>query len=273
MTTSIAEFLAEAAGGDAVPWAAEREAARRFGASAREVEAAALAAGLVPARYARNAGTVGVEGQAALHRSAVAVVGCGGLGGYLVEELARLGVGTIVVVDPDVVEESNLNRQLLATVDDIGIPKVELAARRVAQVNPATRARPYRLRLDSRNAASVLEGVDAVADGLDTIPDRLEIAGACSALGLPFVHASVASWYAQATTQPAGRLSLREVYGPDPPARGAEAQLGNAAFTPALAASLEAAELCRILTGKGPALAGRLLMIDLLAMEFVTLPI
>jgi molybdopterin/thiamine biosynthesis adenylyltransferase len=269
----LAEFLALESREGSLPWSAELEAAARFGASAREVEAAALGAGLMPARYARNAGTMGLAGQARLHAARVAVAGCGGLGGHLVEALARLGVGTIVAVDPDSFEESNLNRQLLATIATLGLPKVEAAARRIREVNPAVIARPVRARLDSRNAASILAGVDAVADGLDGMASRIEIAEACSALGIAFVHASVAGWYAQATTQLPGSSAIREIFGAAAAGRGIEASLGNPAFAPALAASIEAAEICKLLLGLGRGLSGRLLSIDLLAMEAVEFPI
>jgi molybdopterin/thiamine biosynthesis adenylyltransferase len=270
---SLEDFLASSARDRMIPWSVELEAARRFGLGSREVEAAALGAGFLPFRYARNAGTIGLAGQLALHDARVAVAGCGGIGGYLVEELARLGVGTIVAVDPDLFDESNLNRQLLATVENIGLPKVEAAALRVRSVNPAVIVRPLRARLDSRSAPSILEDVDVVADGLDTIPARLELADACAGMGIPFVHASIAGWYGQATTQWPASSALREIYGSVAAERGTETILGNPAFTPALAASIEVAEVCKLILGLSGTLCGRLLCFDLLAMEYSEFPI
>jgi molybdopterin/thiamine biosynthesis adenylyltransferase len=263
----LAAFLAAEAGGSFLPWAAELEAAARFGLDSRSVEAAALAAGILPARYARNAGLFGLAGQRAFHEARIVVAGCGGLGGYVVEYLARLGVGTIVALDPDLFDETNLNRQLLATIADLGRPKVEAAARRVAAINPAIRLIPVRDRLTAANAPLLLAGALAVADGLDSIPSRLEIAEAASKLGLAFVHAGVAGWYGQAATQAPGTSSLAVIYDGAPAERGAETALGNQAFAPALAAALEVAELCKLILGLPLGLADRLLAFDLLAME------
>ncbi|MDP3176441.1 MAG: HesA/MoeB/ThiF family protein [Spirochaetaceae bacterium] len=271
MVTSLAAFLADAAREGLVPWSAEADAAARFGVGAREVESEALAVGLLPARYARNAGTFGLEGQRVFHAARVVVAGCGGLGGHLVENLARLGIGTIVAVDPECFEESNLNRQALCAVDWLGKPKVEAAAARVAAINPAVRLFPLRERLSATNARVALAGADAVADGLDSIPARLEIARACSALGIAFVHASVAGWYAQAATQMPGGETVAMIY------RGAvvgdEARLGNQSFAPALAAAIQTAEICKIILGLPPSLADRLLAFDLLAMEAAVFPL
>src|SRR5512145_2203557 len=140
----LREFLAARAEGDLLPWAAQCEAAKWFGQSLGEVEAAALGFGLLPGRYRRNRETVSTEDQLRLCRSRVAVIGCGGLGGYLIEELARLGVGTLVVVDPDVFEEHNLNRQLLSSPADLGAAKVEVARARIAAVNPAVQVVAHR---------------------------------------------------------------------------------------------------------------------------------
>ena len=106
--------------------------------SLAEVEGVALSLGLMPARYQRNQQIITVQDQLKLFRSRVAVIGCGGLGGYVIEELARLGVGTLVAIDPDIFQEHNLNRQILSTTDALGRAKVELAAERVAEINPAT---------------------------------------------------------------------------------------------------------------------------------------
>jgi len=256
-----------------LPWSAEVEAASRFGLGAREIEAEALALGILPARYARNAGLFGIEGQRAFHAARVVVAGCGGLGGYLVEYLARLGVGAIVAVDPDPFDETNLNRQLLATIDDLGRPKVDAAARRVAAVNPAVSLVAVRERLCAQNAERLIGGASAIADGLDSIPARLEIAAAASRLGVPFVHAAVAGWYGQAATQAPGASTLAAIYGDCPSERGAETALGNQAFVPALAAALEVAEICKIILGLPAGLENRLLVFDLLAMETSSFPL
>ena len=135
--TSVAAYLRDLAVDDLFPWSAQLAAADRFGVPVSVVEELALAVGLLPTRYQRNRQTITASQQLTLFRSRVAVVGCGGLGGYVIEELGRLGVGTIVAIDPDRFEEHNLNRQLLSTPATLGQAKVAAAAERLATINPA----------------------------------------------------------------------------------------------------------------------------------------
>lgn len=266
---AMGDYLAAAANsaGGYIPWAAELEAADRYGLSHREVEEAALARGLVPGRYARNIGTIGLEGQRALRRARVLVAGCGGLGGNVIEGLARLGVGAIVAVDPDAFDESNMNRQLLCTVESLGRPKADEAARRIALVNPAAVVTAVRARLGPENADELLAGCDLAIDALDSVSARVCLSEAAARLGIPFVHAAVAGWYGQASAQPPGRPLVAGLYagaggGSD---RGEETKLGNQSYGPAFAAALEVAAACAILCGQGSGLAGRLLTWDLKA--------
>src|SRR5512144_2796704 len=123
----LREHLLSKAQGDLLPWAEQHAAAEAYGMTAGEIEDVALEAGLLPARYQRNRKTLSTADQLKLFRSTVAVIGCGGLGGYVVEELARLGVGRLKAIDPDIFEEHNLNRQLMSTITALGQPKVEAA--------------------------------------------------------------------------------------------------------------------------------------------------
>jgi molybdopterin-synthase adenylyltransferase len=254
-----------------VPWAAEREAARRYGLDARAVEGAALAQGILPARYARNAGSLGIEGQRALHDARVLVAGCGGLGGHLIEGLARLGVGHIVAVDPDSFDESNLNRQLLCSTENLGKPKADEAARRVALINPAATVLALRERIGPANADTLLTGIHIAMDGLDSVSARIALSEACARSGVTFVHAAVAGWYGQASTQAGGfgaTASIARLYAlaAGSADRGDEQRLGNQAYGPAFAAAIQVAEACKIICGKSPALENRLYTYDLLAM-------
>ena len=273
MDTSLRESLVKAVVAGLLSWKAEEALALSFGCGPRDIEAAALEAGIRLERYARNFRTIDAEGQLRLHRSRVLIAGCGGLGGHIVEELARLGVGSLVLVDPDVFEASNLNRQILATIADLGRPKVEAARARVASINPAVRVEAYVERLAALNAEALLAGADCAADALDSIPDRLMLEKACAGHGLPMVHAAIAGPYVQATTVVPGSGSLRRLYGEGSPPKGIETELGNPAYTPAIAASIEVAEIVRILVGQAPALAGVLLHFDLERMEAVRLAI
>ncbi|MGD9939143.1 MAG: ThiF family adenylyltransferase [Clostridia bacterium] len=286
MELPLEDFLVSTLADGFVPWVAEQEAARLYGKDAFELESAILEAGLLPSRYARNAGSLGLEGQSALHKACVLVAGCGGLGGHLILGLARLGVGSIVAVDPDVFDESNLNRQALCTTANLGQPKVKEAERQASLINPACRVQPHQEHLDPDNANRLLAGAGLALDGLDSISARIALSEACARNGIPLVHAAVAGWYGQVSTQsgintrtgsgatPESRPSpalagVARLYGPVAAMadRGDEQQLGNQVYGPAFAAAVQLAEACRIITGKTPALENQLYTYDLSTME------
>ncbi|MEI6874633.1 MAG: HesA/MoeB/ThiF family protein [Spirochaetota bacterium] len=269
----IGEFLVQGAREGILPWRVEAEAALEFGLDAHAVEAEALGLGLRLERYARNFNTIDQVGQRALHASRVIVVGCGGLGGHIVEELARIGVGSLVIVDSDSFEPSNLNRQILATIASLGRPKVQVASERVAAINPATTVGAFHERFDEANADRLLSGCAVAADALDNIPSRLLLGRACARAGIPLVHGAIAGWYVQATTVAPGAPTLEALYAGAASDKGIEVELGNPSFTPAIAASLEVAEIVKLLLGRGAALEGNLLHFDLGRMEAVKFPL
>jgi molybdopterin/thiamine biosynthesis adenylyltransferase len=231
------------------------------------VEGVALERCILPARYQRNRKTLSVNDQLNLFRSSVAVIGCGGLGCYVVEELARLGVGRIVVVDPDLFEEHNLNRQLYSTPANLGSSKVLVAQERIAEINPAVTLVSVHTAFSRENGAGLLAGCHVAVDALDSITVRQELAEICSGAKVPLVHGAIAGWFGYVTTLFPGDDTLQHIYRGCSGGRGVEETLGNPSFTPALVASLEVAEVCKLLTGQGTALRGRQLMIDLLSME------
>jgi molybdopterin/thiamine biosynthesis adenylyltransferase len=263
----LREFLVEHAHGDLLPWSRQTEAMARFDMACAEVEEAALEAGYLPARYQRNRHMISIPQQLKLLRSKAAVVGCGGLGGYILEELARLGVGRIAAIDPDVFEEHNLNRQLLSSVENLGRAKVEAAEERVRRINPAVRLQPIREAFSRDNGAKLFGGMDVVIDAVDSIPVRLELAEACDRLKIPLVHGAIAGWYGHITTAYPGEDSVAKIYRHFKGGKGIEQTLGNPSFTPAVVASLEAAEACKVLLGEGTLLRNRKLSINLLDME------
>lgn len=266
-------FLAACAQGDLLPWVDQVAAADRFHRAVGSVEEAALELGLMPARYQRNRRTISTAEQLRLFRSRVVIVGAGGLGGYVVEELARLGVGTLVVADPDTFEEHNLNRQLLASPANLGVPKVEAAVERVGRINPAVRVVPLRSAFSRENGADLLSGADVAVDALDTVTARVELARACRELGIPMVHGAIAGWYGQMATQMPGEDITPFIYPTGNEPKGVETKLGNPSFTPAVVASLQVAEVCKILLGQGRCLNRRMLFLNLLEVEFEEVPI
>jgi len=264
----VSAFLQKNSADGKVVWTAQVEAAERYGLPLAAVERTILEEGLLPARYQRNRQMLSVEDQLRLFQSRVAVIGCGGLGGYILEELARLGVGQLMAIDPDCFEEHNLNRQLLSSPWHLGKAKVSVAAERIRQVNPAVTLTPLRQALGRENGATLLAGARIAVDGLDSIPARLALAECCSALNIPLVHGAIAGWYGQITTQFPGEHTLQRIFA-EKTAKGVEIEMGNPSFTPAVVASLEVAEVCKVLLGCGTPLRGRVLNVDLLEMEFV----
>ena len=262
-------FILNEAQGDLLPCSAQVAAAERFNLSLGKVEEIALELGILPARYQRNRQTISILQQYRLFLSKVVIIGCGGLGGYLIEELARLGVGNLVLIDSDVIEEHNLNRQLLSSVEALHRSKVEVAAERVRSINPAVTVTPLQTVFSSANGRELMQGADLVLDGLDTIPARLELAKLCHEMSIPLVHGAIGGWYGQVATQMPGEDISPQIFGMSPPNNGIETKMGNPSFTPAVVGSLQAAEACKVLLREGKCLSKRILFINLLDMEIV----
>ncbi|WP_224981533.1 HesA/MoeB/ThiF family protein [Geomonas agri] len=263
----VITFLKEQAQDGLLPWSAQDATAKRFNLSHAAVELLALQNGLYPARYQRNRNMIQVDEQLCLFQSRVAVIGCGGLGGYVLEELARLGVGQIIAVDPDIFEEHNLNRQILSTPALLGQPKAAVAAERLAQVNPAVTVTAIQDYFCLANGFELLAGAQIAVDALDSISYRLQLAEFCNVAGIPMVHGAIGGWYGHVASQFPGETTVQQIYRHWVAGKGIEQQLGNPSFTPAVVASLEVAEVCKILLGKGEPLRNRKLTIDLLEME------
>jgi len=269
--SDLATFLAgRAAPGDPprLSDADLEEAAVRHGRTLREVQVAALGAGLTPARYVRSIPSFGLGGQARLLESRVGVVGSGGLGGFLIEILARAGVGRLVVVDKDTFEPTNFNRQLLSTALTLGRSKARAAAERVRLINPAVDLEPVVERVTADNVDRILAGVQVVADALDNVPDRLTIEAYAQRAGVPLVFGAVAGFMGQVTTVWPGDPGLERIYGPRDQTvkKGAEVDLGVPPMTPPLVAARQAGEIINILLGQTEnLLRGRLWVVDMLA--------
>lgn len=197
----------------------------------------------------------------------VAVVGCGGLGGYIIEMLARLGIGYLTVIDGDVFEPSNLNRQILSKPENIGEPKAREAKLRVKEINPEiTTVAVYEF-LSDDNAKEFLNGHDLIMDALDNIESRRIIEKAAEKLNTPLIFGAIAGWYAQVCTIMPGDRVLERLY-PEGMEKGAETHYGNPSFTPALAASIQVAEAIKVLLNKGSLLRNKVLSINLLNHEY-----
>ena len=214
---------------------------------------------MIRGRYDRNR-IFSVSQQEELADKCAAVIGCGGLGGYLVEMLGRLGMGRIVAVDGDRFGESNLNRQLLSTEQNLGEWKARAAAERMTQVNSEVEVIPICEFLTEENAEEILAGCDAVLDGLDSVSGKLMLQRICKALDLPMIHGAIGGWFGQVTTIFPGNDTLSLIY-----EEGCEVsqEEGNPSFTPAVVAGIQAAEAAKVLLGYEDVLLRKMLFIDL----------
>jgi molybdopterin/thiamine biosynthesis adenylyltransferase len=213
----------------------------------RKVEWFAIKKDFAPRRYLRNLGTFSSAGQLKLLESTVVLVGLGGLGGQLIEQLGRAGVGEIVAVDPDVFDETNLNRQLLSNEANLGKEKTYEAKERLGKINKAVEFTGFRCRLDEL-PDEVWKKADLVFDCLDNIDDRLVLAQKCSASNCPLVHGAIAGWYGEVGVVWPGSEMLEKHY--QGQHEGLENELGTPPFTAAVAANLMGAKGCQILMGK-----------------------
>ncbi len=264
----LTSYLLSHAREDLISWYVQLAAAQDYHLSIPQVEEAILEHGLMPARYQKNRQTISTSKQLRLFRSTVVVVGCGGLGGYLIEEMARLGIGNIVMIDPASFEEQHLNCQLYSSPHLFGFPKVSAAAARVREINPAVTVNTFHIEFNNENARDLLKGADIALDGLDLISSRRSLATVCRELGIPLVYGAVGGWYGHVATQLPGDDISPLLAGRRGEQKGVEQQIGTPAFAPALVASLQVAESCKILFGEGALLRGKMMCIDLREMTF-----
>ncbi len=223
-------------------------------------------------RYIRNENMLSPAENKSLGKFRVAVAGCGGLGGYITEMLARLGIGHLTLIDGDVFEASNLNRQLLSLPGNLGKPKAVEAGKRVNLVNPGTSVDIKQVMLNRDNAGEILRGHDIVCDALDNIKTRKILEETATDLGIPMVFGAIAGWYAHIGSIMPGAGMLDKLY-PEGEGKGAEKDMGNPSFTPALAASIQVAETLKILLKKEGVLKNRLLMINTLDHKYEVIDI
>jgi len=221
-------------------------------------------------RYARHLiiPEVGLDGQKRLKNARVLLVGAGGLGSPAALYLAAAGVGTLGVVDPDVVDRSNLQRQVLHATSRIGAPKVESARATIAEINPHVDVVGYEERLDSSNADRIVPEYDVVLDGADNFPTRYLVNDACVKHGKPNVHGSVFRFEGQVSLFHRGRGPCYRCLYPDPPPPGSVpscAEAGVLGVLPGIVGMLQAVEAIKFVLGRGDLLLGRLLVYDALA--------
>jgi molybdopterin/thiamine biosynthesis adenylyltransferase len=197
----------------------------------------------------------------------VAVIGAGGLGGHVILLLARMGIGTLVVVDYDVFDETNLNRQALSSMETLGNPKPEVAAATVSSINPGVKVIPCQVKLDSSNAPEILKGSTVVVDALDNVKDRFVLERTTKKLRIPMVHGALAGFEGQVMTIFPDDPGLEHLYrnegaGGDKSKRP-ESILGVPTLTPSLIATLEAMEVSKIILRREKTFRNTMVHVDL----------
>lgn len=214
---------------------------------------------------------LGVTGQRRLLESRALLLGLGGLGCPAALYLAACGVGTLGLVDDDVVDRTNLQRQVLYGPGDLGEPKAEAAAARLAAIDPDVRLEARRVRLTAANAGELVEGWDLVVDGSDNFATRYVVNDACVLAGVPLVSGSIYQYEGQVTVirSPPGPC-YRCLFPAPPPEQAPCREAGVLAPLPGIVGSIQAAEAVKLLVGEGSSLVGRLLLVDALDVSFRT---
>ncbi|HZU41164.1 MAG TPA: molybdopterin-synthase adenylyltransferase MoeB [Terriglobales bacterium] len=224
-------------------------------------------------RYSRHLimPEVGMEGQLKLKAARVLCIGAGGLGSPLALYLAAAGVGTIGIVDFDVVDYTNLQRQIIHSTADVGRKKLESAAEKLKAINPFLNIRPFETRLDSSNALELFRDFDMVVDGTDNFPTRYLVNDACVLTGKPNVYGSIFRFEGQASVFATKQGPCYRCLYPEPPPPGLVpscAEGGVLGILPGLVGIIQATEAIKLILGKGDPLIGRLLLVDALGMKF-----
>jgi adenylyltransferase/sulfurtransferase len=224
-------------------------------------------------RYSRHLimPEVGMDGQTKLKAAKVLCIGAGGLGSPLTLYLAAAGVGTLGVVDFDVVDFSNLQRQIIHTTADVGRPKLDSAAEKIKAINPYVEVRPFETRLTSANALDLFRQFDIVVDGTDNFPTRYLVNDACVLTGKPNVYGSIFRFEGQVSVFATEAGPCYRCLYPEPPPPGLVpscAEGGVLGILPGLIGVMQATEAIKLILGAGEPLIGRLLLVDALSMKF-----
>ncbi len=215
-------------------------------------------------RYDRNIGTITIGEQQMLKTKSVCVIGCGGLGGGVIENLVRIGVGRLTVVDGDSFDVSNLNRQVLSNENNLGKSKALEAAEQMHQINSEVEIRAIEGLLSADNASEIIKGCDAAVDALDNVEARLALEDACEKAEIPLIHGAISGWNGQVGVVMPGSGILHQIYESDMQ----DGSPTNPSFTPAVVSALQAAETIKVLLGREDTLRNKLLMMDLLYHEY-----
>lgn len=219
-------------------------------------------------RYSRNVGSITEEEQQILSQKAVCVIGCGGLGGGVIENLVRIGVGKLTVVDSDVFDVTNLNRQILSNEKNIGRSKAIEAAEQMKLINSTVEITPMQKEITEENCRKIIVRHDLVIDAVDNIKTRFILEKACEEENIALIHGAIGGWSGQVAVVRPGDGLVRKIYPEDAGDGTIDISSGNPPFTASIVSAMEAAEAVKVLLGREDALYNKLLIIDLLDHQY-----
>jgi len=224
---------------------------------------------MIPRRYIHNLSVYSEEDFSIIRKNRITVVGAGGLGGHIIEQLTRLGIGYLRIIDNDRFETSNMNRQLYSETEAIGKSKAETAAHRVHAINPDVVVEAVCKRLEAANARNLFKDSDLVFDAVDNMETKMLIQDTCGEMGIAFIHGAVGSYAAQVSLVLPGQNTLDEIYSRDT----VESYPGTSIppFTPAIAASIQVSEGLKYLLGLHNPKKRTLLYFNLKSYEMITI--
>jgi len=240
-----------------------RKIAKEFKLSIKEVEKEAMALNITPLRYKKNQNTISLSSQLKLLNSSVAIIGCGGLGGYIAENLARIGVGKILLFDFDTFEEHNINRQNFSSFEVVGRQKAIVVKENLEKINPALHVEAFVMEFLPQRDFHLLKECEVIVDAIDNPDLKLELASTCKEYKKSFVHGAVAGFCGQFCTN----TTLENLY--KQKGEGAEVYVGNLSFTVSFAASIQSCETIKLLLNLKEPLEKQILMTNLLENEFI----
>jgi molybdopterin/thiamine biosynthesis adenylyltransferase len=254
-----------------------KESANHLGLSLRDIELVALRESLIPACYAQNIPELGVEGQLRLLESCVCVVGAGGIGGWVIDLLARSGVGRIIVVDGDRFDETNLNRQVLCTESTIGHYKAEVACERIQDLNSSIETVAITEYATPENLLDIIKShrVQVIADCVDKGSTRVWMQDIAKDLHIPMVHGSMGGFVGRVMTIFPGDKGVKEFYHETDSAGQVDTgpQVGSPGVTACVVGALQAGEILKLLTGNGHILRNEMMVLDIWNAQAAAVPL
>lgn len=219
-------------------------------------------------RYIKNIDALSEKECNQLRKKRVCVVGCGGLGGYVISNLARIGVENLTIVDCDVFEETNLNRQIFSNENNLGKKKVDVVKENISTINSSVKIVAIDKTLNSDNTREIIAGHDCIVDCLDNFKDRFWLAHACEQENLPIIYGAIAGWYGQVSTIFPGDVAFVDIYGSMEDGTHVKDKSGNLSFTAASVASVQACECVKVLLNHKDLLRNKILMVDMYTTSF-----